>query len=1157
MKELKQFTCAVLPVFAALIFLMFPMTVYALTKTVKVYPSMDSYIQTWPEGDMADTNMGGSSNMLVGAYVNSGEEARPLLQFDLSSIKGKITDATLKLNRYYKYYHKPLVVNVHRVVQAWDESSVSWNGYDGSHNWTSAGGDFDSAIVAGATLAAEGTGTYPGSTKPEFADDTWYQWDVTGLVLDWANGVHPNHGLLLRSETYWHVMSGFRSKEYGDSAYWPYLEVTYETGVAFSTTSYTFDTTREFNGVGIEIENTGDLVKKVYGIVVNAPSDIQVSFIGLGEENNPMPISPGQSKDLSIGILLSNANQISYAFDLKLYTTSSASVLVDTATINLNLPSWDEYDAGVSEDAWNILLSDLTSSDNLCLDSKQEFTVTNTGNEPISDLSVSATGDLELFLSPEISDFKITAGQSTTFMAYAIVDDTTPDSTATIHVAGANFEKTIPVQYTAPDETGTWTYASTEGNYITSTVRSFVCVNRPNYSVKLRLPSNVDLALVSGASVIMAFENVCGSVQPHDTYVSLNSTQVKTWENQVTIGEYEFDVDPALLQHENTLSVSTEDYKGRGHFCANAYNTIKAESPSYAVYCPDLIKECTDDSETDFVDGIDNDCDGAVDCEDLDSCGSALCDNPLICPPDEICDNGIDDNRNGLVDSQDWTVCPPFPPVVTGATPTNDTTPAWSWDPGGGGSGTYRYRMNDADLTEAVETVDMSYAPQDPVLEGTHVLYVQEKDADDSWSVPGSFEITIDTSPPTSEIAYNPTAATNQDVTATITLSDGSITSEGGSTHIFTENGSFTFEFTDEAGNTGSAAATVDWMDKEAPTAGITYSTTDPVNQDVMVTLNPSEDVTVTNNEGLLTRTFTENGEFTFQFVDAAGNSGTATATVDNIDRTLLFYEIDYDPATATNQDVVAMITIVNGTVTGAGGDTHTFTENGSFTFEFEDAGGNPDTSEATVDWIDKEAPTATITYSTTEPTHGDVAATLDPSEDVTVTNNEGLTTRTFTENGEFTFEFEDAVGNTGTATATVSNIETTTLSYEIAYNPATMTNQDVVATITLSEGTVTSAGGSTHTFTENGSFTFEFEDAGGNPDTAVATVDWIVNAPLAGDLNGDGSINLKDLVLTLQIIAGRVLVEPAHLEADVNGDGKIGLAEAIYILQRIVGFRS
>lgn len=73
---------------------------------------------------------------------------------------------------------------------------------------------------------------------------------------------------------------------------------------------------------------------------------------------------------------------------------------------------------------------------------------------------------------------------------------------------------------------------------------------------------------------------------------------------------------------------------------------------------------------------------------------------------------------------------------------------------------------------------------------------------------------------------------------------------------------------------------------------------------------------------------------------------------------------------------------------------------------------------------VDITPPTAIFTYSKTDQTNGNVIATLVPSEPVNITNNSGLNTRTFTENGSFTFEFEDAAGNVGSATATVSNID-------------------------------------------------------------------------------------------------------------------------------------
>jgi pectate lyase len=73
--------------------------------------------------------------------------------------------------------------------------------------------------------------------------------------------------------------------------------------------------------------------------------------------------------------------------------------------------------------------------------------------------------------------------------------------------------------------------------------------------------------------------------------------------------------------------------------------------------------------------------------------------------------------------------------------------------------------------------------------------------------------------------------------------------------------------------------------DTVAPTATISYSTVNPTNKDVIVTVIPSEPVSVTNNNGLSQYTFSQNGSFTFTFEDAAGNAGNVVAIVNNIDK--------------------------------------------------------------------------------------------------------------------------------------------------------------------------------------------------------------------------------------------------------------------------------
>ncbi len=91
---------------------------------------------------------------------------------------------------------------------------------------------------------------------------------------------------------------------------------------------------------------------------------------------------------------------------------------------------------------------------------------------------------------------------------------------------------------------------------------------------------------------------------------------------------------------------------------------------------------------------------------------------------------------------------PPGRPTVNGASPVNTRTPSWSWSSGGNGSGLYRFRLDNEDLSAALPTTDTAYTPskdQDPV---THTLFVQERDAAGNWSPAGKRAVRIDTTRP-------------------------------------------------------------------------------------------------------------------------------------------------------------------------------------------------------------------------------------------------------------------------------------------------------------------------------------------------------------------------------------------------------------------------
>lgn len=313
-----------------------------------------------------------------------------------------------------------------------------------------------------------------------------------------------------------------------------------------------------------------------------------------------------------------------------------------------------------------------------------------------------------------------------------------------------------------------------------------------------------------------------------------------------------------------------------------------------------------------------------------------------------------------------------------------------------------------------------------------------------------------------------------------------------------------TYSADDHAGNSAiMKTRTVVVVDTTPPTATIGYSTTAPTSGNVTATLSPSEEIVVTNNGGSLSHTFTENGSFTFEFRDLAGNRGTATASVSNIDKSLPTGTVSYDRVGLTNEDVTATLAVAVGTkiLNNNGQNTYVFTENGSFDFQIENAAGTKGAVTASVDWIDKEPPAATVSYSTTGPTNQNVTATITPSESVTITSP-GEEKHIFTENGSFTFTFEDAAGNTGSAEAKVDWIDKTPPAAVVKYNPAGKTDGTVMATVTFTEPIRFVRSKLTQTpnplvytmeFTENSDCEISYEDMAGNPGNPLRlSVTWI-----------------------------------------------------------------
>lgn len=366
------------------------------------------------------------------------------------------------------------------------------------------------------------------------------------------------------------------------------------------------------------------------------------------------------------------------------------------------------------------------------------------------------------------------------------------------------------------------------------------------------------------------------------------------------------------------------------------------------------------------------------------------------------------------------------------------------------------------------------------------------------------FVDTIDQQPPMGELLYSTERPTNQDVTVTLITYDdnnGTVTilNNGGSPwYTFTENGQFTFEYEDEAGNIGHQTAVVSWIDKVAPQAELNFSrsTWTKDNVDVDISFTDQTPVMVTNNGGSKRYTFTDNGTFVFEYRDAAGNEGQTVASVTYIDREAPEAIVNYSHIGWTNQDVVATLTVKDNSgmpvqILSSGNNTHTFTENGSFPFVFQDLAGNQRELVAAVDRIDKTQPVASIQYSETTKTRSDVRATVLANEPVTVIGNNGNTAYDFTSNGTYKFIVADRAGNQGFVQATVNYIDRTPPTPRLTYSTTAATKEDVIVTVDADEPfyVLNNNRAKQVVFKDNGTFTFYLQDVVGNLTEIQATV--------------------------------------------------------------------
>jgi RHS repeat-associated protein len=112
-----------------------------------------------------------------------------LVQFDVKSAlpaDANVLNAQLGMYLWQTSTSNSVAVSAYAVSKAWT-TAATWNTYDGTHAWSTPGGDFSTtnSVANPSVIGAPG----------------WAHWYPTQIVQEWANGTLTNDGLLLADTT--------------------------------------------------------------------------------------------------------------------------------------------------------------------------------------------------------------------------------------------------------------------------------------------------------------------------------------------------------------------------------------------------------------------------------------------------------------------------------------------------------------------------------------------------------------------------------------------------------------------------------------------------------------------------------------------------------------------------------------------------------------------------------------------------------------------------------------------------------------------------------------------------------------------------------------------------------------------------------------------
>ena len=226
----------------------------------------------------------------------------------------------------------------------------------------------------------------------------------------------------------------------------------------------------------------------------------------------------------------------------------------------------------------------------------------------------------------------------------------------------------------------------------------------------------------------------------------------------------------------------------------------------------------------------------------------------------------------------------------------------------------------------------------------------------------------------------------------------------------------------------------------EAPECKVSYSTIDPTNKDVTVTITSNRELkelngwTLSEDKMSLNKTYNQNTEEKLELEDLYGNKMTALISIKNIDKEKPKLEISYSTKELTNQKVKVEIKSDEKLNKPEGweisADEKTISkyyfENETTTLKVQDLAGNETEIEVNIENIDKEKPQARVEYEEKDNqviVHIIANKELQEVEGWTLSEDKKTLTKTYSENEKDVISVTDLAGNITEVAVAVTTI--------------------------------------------------------------------------------------------------------------------------------------